>query len=319
MRLLKITLLFIVLLFFNACQEGDYRISETKNPEILTSENIETKAPIMENKGDSTDVETSEISQTNKFIKNKKVLENTDEQNLSKNQQSNKANQENLDKPRSWWQIGAIVSIILNIILLLLLLKTRNSLKYQKSRKDIYKKEISVLNNRSNDFIGEKNSLIRKNNDLVEKLNSTKEKNNVSPKQYSDDVKSEEIIFNNINSNPTPPPPVNKPKFILYAGKPSDANTLSAVSSQQDEHRSIFKLILENKEAESAKFEVVENGYILKMIANSPDTYLYSVCNPENSNQNFDSSILTTKKGTAYLTDGEWRVNDEDKATIKFQ
>jgi len=91
------------------------------------------------------------------------------------------------------------------------------------------------------------------------------------------------------------------------------------VSDQKNEHRTIFKLSLENEKAETAKFEVIDSDFILKMAANSPDTYLYSVCKPENSNQNFSGEIITTKKGIAHKVDGKWKVNDENKATIKFK
>ena len=55
------------------------------------------------------------------------------------------------------------------------------------------------------------------------------------------------------------------------------------------------------------------------MAVNSPDTYLYPVCKPENSNQNYSGEIITTKRGVAHKVDGKWKVNEEDKATIKFQ
>lgn len=157
-------------------------------------------------------------------------------------------------------------------------------------------------------------------NERGQRIDANKRKE-ISSTQHQSSTINEKPIEVDLNPKITsfPPPPEKTPKVTLYAGKPSEAKTFTAISSQQDEHKSIFRLTLENREADRAQFEVVENEYIMKMIANSPDTYLYNACNPENSNQNFDGRILTTKKGIASLVDGEWRVNDEDKATIKFQ
>ncbi len=292
---------------FYACQESVQRSSEKENTTISTSENFEAEKSMREEKTDSTDIE---------------IIDNHPKTELNGQSQTSNTGTPTANQNQSIWQIGTLVSIILNIILLLLLIKTMNSLKYQKQRKQKYKDDIFEVNKNASDLIAKNSSIIRNNNDLLKKINSTHEKKSVT-NQYHDDEKSAEYIFNNINPNPkinpTPSSPEDKPKAVLFAGKPLESKVFTAVSPLQDEHKSIFRLTLENKEAYKAHFEVVENEYIMKMIANSPDTYLYNVCNPENSNQNFDGRILTTKKGIANLIDGEWIVKEENKATIKFQ
>ena len=109
------------------------------------------------------------------------------------------------------------------------------------------------------------------------------------------------------------------PAKIVYAGKPTTDNKFSNISSQPIENQTIFKLTIDSDE-EHANFEVIlVSDFMIRNITNSPDDYLYRVCNQENSNKDFSREIITTKYGVALLIDGDWVVKEENKATIKFQ
>lgn len=106
----------------------------------------------------------------------------------------------------------------------------------------------------------------------------------------------------------------------LYAGKPTENRTLKDITPQSDPQQTIFKLNILPDNNELAEFEVFHvSDFMTRSITNAPDDYLYRVCNHENTNQEFRKEILTVKKGTANLIDGEWIVKEENKATIKFQ
>ena len=106
----------------------------------------------------------------------------------------------------------------------------------------------------------------------------------------------------------------------LYAGKPTGNRILKEISTQSDPQQTIFKLNILPYNNEVAEFEVFHvSNFMTRSITNAPDDYLYRVCNHENTNQEFRKEILTVKKGIANLIDGEWIVNEENKATIKFQ
>lgn len=106
----------------------------------------------------------------------------------------------------------------------------------------------------------------------------------------------------------------------LYAGKPTEDKILKEISSELDPQQTIFKLVILPNNSEVAEFEVLHvSNFMTRSITNSPDDYLYRVCNHENSNQEFKKEIITVKKGIANLVDGEWKVKDKNKATIKFQ
>ena len=339
MRLVIIKMLIVLLAFSFGCdrvsEESKSNSQEVGSSEMETrTQNSESDVDIQEvdnQEVDNQEVDIQEVDSSGTAIDKNTETSNDSNLNSFADQESTKDfpaenNQKSLifnDGRWSLFEVVIITSLLLNLILIVLFISLFR--KNSRLNKDINTKN-HKLDNKNWRIRELERDLQQKNNSYENQFQQNNKKIN-ERKRFQDsrsksgyvDQKPYEVI---LDHKITTPPSITveaMPKVILYAGKPSDANTFSAVSSQQDEHRSIFKLILENKEAESAKFEVVENEYIMKMIANSPDTYLYSVCNPENSNQNFDGRILTTKKGIAYLADGEWRVNDEDKATIKFQ
>ena len=326
MRLLKITILGVLLVFSFGCERGfDESKSNSRDEGSVEMEFNKQNSASQVNKQEIDSNSTAVVKSTDKTKKsNESSFEN---QNLAKDFRAEGQQEAKISTDGTWSvsKYSIIVALLLSFIFIVLFIS-------------LYKKN-SSLNNElktKNQKLDEKNwrikelerDLQQKNNRNVDQFQQEKPvKVNYEEKRFQDnrsksahvDEKPYEVVLDHKITAPSPSIVETKPQTILYAGKPSDANTFSAVSSQQDEHRSIFKLILENKEAISAKFEVIENEYILKMAANSPDTYLYHVCKPENSNQNFDGRILTTEKGTARLLDGKWKVNDEDKATIKFQ
>jgi len=328
MKLFKITFLIVLMFLINSCNRKEGKVENLKVVESNPIEKFADKSKVVK--------ELSQDSLQKKEVENSNdedSIQGKDEaaaqsSNLSSQKAKNNENQSLEGQGTDSWiwkHIGIIFSISLNFILLLLLLYTiKHKNKYKWERDDIligkeqYKSKFIQTQETLQRTQDEKNIISENNKVLNNKILSINNNRIHIPQSY-DDKKSNEVVLDPNISTPSSTTVVTNPKVTLYAGKPSEVKTFTAVSDQQDEHKSIFRLTMENKEADRAQFEVVENEYIMKMIANSPDTYLYNACNPENSNQNFDGRILTTKKGIAYLVDGEWRVNDEDKATIKFQ
>ncbi|MCB7481624.1 hypothetical protein [Christiangramia sediminis] len=139
-----------------------------------------------------------------------------------------------------------------------------------------------------------------------------KEKESLVEAAGSNDVKSEthgpmnkEVTYDHSFDN------------FLYAGKPTnDGWFKDAERLKGDNH--IYELSLSNDS--EAEFSLLElSKYMETEVINSPDDYLYRVCINENSNQEYRNEIITTKRGIAHKVDGKWKVNEEDKATIKFQ
>lgn len=324
MKLLKTTIVILLLVFSLGCDRG-YDDRNIEYPtEVPSSSNPENIIPesTAELQLDSTDIENSnDISKHDDANRIQK-----EESEILSTQGKSKENTLD-DNDENWYrgEIGLLISILLNLFLLVLFIRLFR--KNTSLNNDIDEKNVK-LNNKNwkikeleRDLqlaISKKNNQFQQDRKQKETNERRKFQNNGTNPAYVEE-KSYEVVLDHKTPSSSSEAIDTVPKVILYAGKPSDANTFSAVSREQDEHRSIFKLILENKNADTAKFEVIENEYILKMAANSPDTYLYHICKPENSNQNFDGRIVTTAKGTAHLVDGKWKVNDHEKATIKFQ
>ena len=115
--------------------------------------------------------------------------------------------------------------------------------------------------------------------------------------------------------------PIEKPKVpqILYSGKPTTDSKFFPVSSSPLSGQTIYKLNV-HEDGLTADFEIeLVDQFITREVTNAPDEYLYRVCNQENSNKDFSREIITTKKGLAILIDGNWVVQEANKATIKFQ
>lgn len=137
-----------------------------------------------------------------------------------------------------------------------------------------------------------------------------------SSQNESLDKKSQEHKLQ-INSNNDQVKQVNE---YLYAGKPTENGILKDVAPEPHDKSTIFKLSILSNKREEADFEVLLVGdFMTRSITNSPDDYLYRVCNNENSNREFTKEIITVKKGRAEFLDGNWTVKEENKATIKFQ
>lgn len=128
------------------------------------------------------------------------------------------------------------------------------------------------------------------------------------PEEISSKASSTSVNTNKSNQN--------KPS-VLYAGKPTNEGYfLNVDEAQNDNH--IYKLKPINDH--EVEFNLIELGdYMQTEVINAPDEYLYRVCINENSNQNFSGEIITTKRGIAHKVDGKWKVNEENKATIKFK
>lgn len=223
----------------------------------------------------------------------------------------------------NWWMIGALVSLLFNLLLAWLLYKTINDNHKLEERKKHYKNENKSLKTQVSQLRADKNAIFEdyqklKNRKTLRQNASRDETKEAEQTNYDDEKPVEvSLSLNNSSGNVLATP--EKQPVNLYAGKATEDNTFTSVSEQEDEYKSIFKLTLEDQQAETAQFEVLNSDYILKMAVNSPDTYLYTVCKPENSNQNFSEEVATLKKGIAHKINGKWQVKDENKATIKFQ
>jgi len=327
MKLFKILLFIFILNFSIGCERGSEN-SKLLNQE-QSSNNVDSRTSELESKQDNQQLDSTEmVIPRSKEINNNSNVNSIADQDSSKDSPLEGGNQKDLIFNGDKWSLSEgviIVSTVINLILLGLFIFLFR--KNTKLNKEIETKN-EKLNNKNWEIKGLERDLqvSRKPgeskfqpNNREKFVNERKEFINTRAQSSSIDEKSNELELNPKITTPSATTVVTKPKVTLYAGKPLETKIFTAVSPLQDEHKSIFRLTLENKEADRAQFEVVENEYIMKMIANSPDTYLYYVCNPENSNQNFDGRILTTKKGIANLIDGEWIVKEENKATIKFQ
>lgn len=106
----------------------------------------------------------------------------------------------------------------------------------------------------------------------------------------------------------------------FYAGKPTQERKFTEVLDKIKEQETVFKLTFTDSSRTQASFEVIlASEFMQRQITNSPDDFLYRVCNNANSNQDFTRDIITERKGIAHLRDGVWVVDENDKALIKFQ
>ena len=311
MKILKKTLLLLFLVSSIACSrnQGDSSVVNNTSEENTVQPELSEGAP---------EIDSNSVA-------NDSIANNANNaESPAENQETQIENQESGDWFKSntgynWWMIGAIVSLVINLVLFLLLKKTMKSIKKYKKEKKSFATDYKNLQARINESINKKNELFRENQALKSELrHKVKPPPRDKPKQNNDTVDDEKPVEVPLSVN-NPPDTTIKQPVNLYAEKATEASIFSNVSDQKNEHRSIFKLSLEDRQADTAQFEVLNSDYILKMAVNSPDTYLYTVCKPENSNQNFSGEITTLKKGIAHKIDGKWQVKDENKATIKFQ
>lgn len=321
MRIIRTIYFLLFLVIFNSCD----RISRE---ELSSSESVEKSEKNISESEDSVKiVENSSESELGN-LDTKSTLKVGNPQNETLN---HSLEEENVAPQLSFlflsfsWDTWVLVFSILILVLLLLLIS-------------LFRKN-STLNN----SVGEKNKKLNKKNDEIRqlqldvqklqfelnrvrqkqessvsknKVNSQKQISKPNPREY-DDEKAPEVVWSGDKTKA--PEKEVKPPIHLFAEKATENSAFTSVSDQKNEHRSIFKLSLENEQAETAQFEVIDSDFIYRMVVNSPDTYLYTVCKPENSNQNFAGEIITVQKGIAHKLDGKWQVKDENKAKIKFQ
>ncbi|SDH29738.1 V-type ATP synthase subunit I domain-containing protein [Winogradskyella thalassocola] len=182
--------------------------------------------------------------------------------------------------------------------------------KEERNVNKTYSLEIPKLNNEISSL---RKEITRLKNELKKvKYNSNDNFNSSPPSSYSENETE------NIKEWDT-----SIPKPVLtsfYAGK-SNPNRIFVKTTQEIlDQETIFKFTYIDSTKTSAEFEVVlVNDFMMRQIINSPDDFLYRVCNNANSNQDFQRTIITERKGIARLVNGEWVVSESDKALIKFQ
>jgi hypothetical protein len=316
MRLFKKTFLLVFLFIGIACSRSQGDSSVVNNTSEKNSKQLQESESIQEI--DSNSVANDSVANS----------ANTGE-SQAENKDSRIENQavDNWNKPNnarySWWMISAIISLVITVILFLLLRKTMKSIKKYKREKSSSEADYNRLLARFNESINKKNELFRENQslkaDLKRKINLSRPDQPKQPNESVDDEKAPEVVWSGEKAKANHPQQNVKKSVNLYAEKATEDSIFSNVSDQKNDHKSIFKLTLEEQQAKTAQFEVLNSDYILKLAVNSPDTYLYTVCKPENSNQNFAGEIITVQKGIAHKLDGKWQVKDENKAKIKFQ
>jgi hypothetical protein len=317
MKYLNITLLTLIIIISSSCD----RMAKEKEAIIQAkNQDVDIKFEVQENIGrqeENLQLNDSLIRAEN--ISPERVM-NSQLQNEKSNSQIGK---ESGNSGLNWWMYGALFSIIFNLFLIFLLIKTvKSKNKYVKERdyitigKDKYKREANIYKDRLSKLEDKKRK---------KQFSNTESQNRSIPREIiKPSIDTEEKAVE-VNLSVTPSSKtrnqtvIKSTPVILYTEKANENKIFTSISDQKNEHRSVFKLILDNPDSEKASFEIVDSDFILKMVANSPDTYLYPVCKPENSNQNYSGEIITTKKGIAHKVDGKWKVNEEDKATIKFQ
>ncbi len=316
MTLFKATILVLLLVFGFSC-------SRSAGDNSQSIESVEQTERPFKNVDDS--------------LANFEIETNLKEDGQALNEESNRArDNEFLDPQLSFlffsfsWDTWVLVFSILTMVLLLLLISLfrgnstlndsvdEKNAKLNKKNDEIrqLQSDVQILKSEVNKWKEKEYSQVQKR-----KINTEKEipKPNQNLKDFYDDEKTHEKVWSINNTTSKPAQQEVKQPVHLFAEKATEDSTFSSVSDQKNDHRTIFKLSLENEQAETAHFEVIDSDFIFKMAANSPDTYLYTVCKPENSNQNFAGEIITVKKGIAHKVDGKWQVKDENKAKIKFQ
>jgi hypothetical protein len=314
MKFIKATFLFLLLLSIFSCNRGldQHTKSEIQKPVVIESklktENIEVKNDsLIKSKESDSNIKIDRKSQ----IRSEKQIPQTSDIN---------------SKNPYWdgWVILAISSLILNLFFVQKLVKSLSKKGMIKKEGDGLRKELDSLN-KWNEIISEsfkkkisnlekENYEIKKNQTESSNFDNSKINSSFQNKQSLSDEKSFEF---NLKVNPSTPN-TSEP-ITLYAEKADEHGNFSQVSEQKNEHKSIFKFYLHDKNDDTAHFEIIDSNFILKMVVNSPDIYLYTVCKPENNNQNFTGEIITTQRGIAHKVEGCWKLQDENKAIIKFQ
>ena len=314
MKFIKAIFLFLLLLSIFSCNRNPANFEKN---ETQKSFDTESKSRI----------ETQEITKDSVLASKKKDStivkggqnQSDHKKNISQRSDTNFNTKDSYKPPFwNWWMIVAISLFLLNIVLIWEAFRVHRANDKLSADKSHYKK-----NNKRLNFELEN---IKKKNDISSQKSKDKQKDKPANDNYSNpnanqlknnDEKSLEISLSTENSNSNPEPteePVN-----LYAEKADEHGTFSQVSEQKNDHKSIFKFYLHDKNDDTAHFEIIDSNFILKMVANSPDIYLYTVCKPENNNQNFTGEIITTQRGIAHRVEGYWKLQDENKAIIKFQ
>ena len=314
MKFIKATFLFLLLLSIFSCNRGldQHTKSEIQKPVAIESK---LKTENKEVKNDS--LIKSKESDSN--IKIDRKSQSRSEKQVSQGIDTN-FNTKDSYKPSfwNWWMIVAISLFLLNIVLIWEIFRVHRANDKLSARKSQHKEMSEMLS-------FELKNIKKKNDILLQKLKDKQKDNPINDNDSNpntnqlknNDEKSPEISLSLENLNF-----INKPTekpITLYAEKADEHGIFSQVSEQKNEHKSIFKFYLHDKNDDTAHFEIIDSNFILKMVANSPDIYLYTVCKPENNNQNFTGEIFTTQRGIAHKVEGCWKLQDENKAIIKFQ
>ena len=314
MKFIKATFLFLLLLSIFSCNRGldQHTKSEIQKPVAIESK---LKTENKEVKNDS--LIKSKESDSN--IKIDRKSQSRSEKQVSQGIDTN-FNTSDSYKPFfwNWWMIAAISLLLLNIVLLREIFRVHRANDKLSARKSHHKEMSEMLS-------FELKNIKKKNDISLQKLKDKQKDNPINDNDSNpntnqlknNDEKSLEIPLSVENLNSIHEP--TKEPINLYAEKADEHGNFSQVSEQKNNHKSIFKFYLHDKNDDTAYFEIIDSNFILRMVANSPDIYLYTVCKPENNNQNFTGEIITTQSGTAHRVEGYWKLQDENKAIIKFQ
>lgn len=213
-----------------------------------------------------------------------------------------------------------IIAILVILIIFFIINSIKTGRKIQGLNNDKIKLKMSLKHKESQiDGIDGYESKIRK---LERKISSLENellasKNNL--KQNFDITSNENQATNTI----TWENPELDPKHIptsFYAGKPNPNKAFTQTTKEIEEQETVFKFTYCDDSKTTAEFEVVlASDFMKRQIINSPDDFLYRVCNNANSNHEFQREIKTERKGLARLVNGDWVVDENGKAFIKFQ
>lgn len=183
-----------------------------------------------------------------------------------------------------FWKVLIVLLLILVAVMIFRLIKhiKKSESMFEKIKGRIDRRVKSdELNSRLKDF---HTKLKKDESSKTKEEDKVKSEPQIEKNNSEEDEVSEPIVLN-------PETPTVKQCNYFYAGIPTPEGEFRSISDEIDENETIFKLTFKNEERTQAEFEVSPTNYLLNMIVNMPDDYLFRVCTPKNSNQEFKKRL----------------------------
>jgi len=208
-----------------------------------------------------------------------------------------------------------LVLVLLSILLFLYNYLSNKGLKdsIKRHRDEIEKLKIAKSpfnqsnhqNNNNSQFEQTINRNISDINDAIRKLQKENSNNQISQQNRT----SQTTTHTRKNSQ-------KEIQNFLYAKTPIDEKTFNASDVSEEKDGKFYKFTIGN-DKNKAEFEFFNTENSAKRAVNSPDVFLYPVCEEiESLNQNA-KKIITNKKGVVIKQDDKWIV--KEKAQISYE